>query len=553
MSNSSNVQQPRQPSINDISRSKFASTASTSVHDRVNNLDASGFLPEVQFDHFHASLASESPDLSSFPAPGRGGTIAPQRFNGVYVYEHNGDWRESSGGSGQSESHIQISRNNSLTHYRDSHVTKEANTANDIHAMRPSASVATKTRRKSHFTTSNVNNDSISKSPRKSVGRGTPPSDFVQDVVQRKRLRIRQSDGVEASAFDANAVTKSHKDYSGVQSIGQIEGLKSASRLQDKAAKSYQLASRLPPEQFPASPAPPDLSNLSMTNPFFSPALSGRPKNNSPSSGKRLSVRPTTPYATGLGARTISPTDARRMKRMSMLPNSRPTESTPPTPRPDFSCSRRRSSANSPSITPRKSITPSSSRTTPEANRKSYSSGISSSSSTSYSSFINSLGSSRIPHSVSTSRLPTPKTRVDNASIGGEEEVPPVPAIPKAYESPKGESDQPFFTFRKPSFPLDSGSQTSTLAAESNSMSATNEIVKADREPRQRLGFNNEANAGSDKKPKSGPNGQRRTLQPLRLPPLNLLPLSTPTAAKIAALYDGTATPNLGELTPLPP
>ena len=553
MSNGSNVQQPRQSSINDISSFKLASTVSTSVHDKVNDLDTSGFLPEEQFDHFHANLASEGPDLSSFPALGGGGTIVPRNFNGVYVFEHDGDRRESSGGSGQPESHIQISRNHSLIHRRDSHATKETNAASDVHAMGPPpASVATKTRRKSHFPAHNVNYDSVSKTPRKSVGWGTPPSDLVQDVVQRKRLRVRQLDGVEASASVTDAVTKSYKDYSGVQSAGQIEGLKMASKLQDKSAKSFQLASRLPPEQFPASPGSPDLSNSSTANPLFSPALSGRQRNNSPSSGKRLSIRPTTPYATGLGARTISPTDARRMKRMSMLPNSRPIESTPPAPHPDLSCSRPRSSANSPSITPRKSVTPSSSRTTPEANRKSYSSGVSSSSSTSYSSFINSLGYSRIPHSISTSRLPTPKTRVDNASIGGEEEVPPVPAIPKAYESPKGESDQPFFAVRKPSFPFDSSSQTSTLTAESTSMSAANEILKTDREPRQRLGFTNDVNARSDKKPKADPSGQRRTLQPLRLPPLNLLPLSTPTAAKIAALYDGTAPPSLGRLTPPP-
>ncbi|RSL90590.1 hypothetical protein CEP52_014535 [Fusarium oligoseptatum] len=86
---------------------------------------------------------------------------------------------------------------------------------------------------------------------------------------------------------------------------------------------------------------------------------------------------------------------------------------------------------------PRKaSATPSSSRTTPDlSNRKSYSSGLSAASAFSFNTARTSTGSMhRMSGSSSTSRLPAPKhTTVHNPMPADEEEdVPPVPAIPKA-------------------------------------------------------------------------------------------------------------------------
>ena len=61
----------------------------------------------------------------------------------------------------------------------------------------------------------------------------------------------------------------------------------------------------------------------------------------------------------------------------------------------------------------------------------------------------------------------------------------------------------------------------------------------------------NDVDPQTERKP-SGANVNRRTLQPLRLPPLNLLPLSTPTTSKIAALAEGTAASRNSLVTPPP-
>ena len=148
---------------------------------------------------------------------------------------------------------------------------------------------------------------------------------------------------------------------------------------------------------------------------------------------------------------------------MSIMPTAPPVPNrrisqAPPTPQPEPIILRPRSTVQSPATQNRKSMTtPSSSRTTPDPNRKSYSSGQSLSSSTSYNSTRNSANVvPRGQQNVSSSRLPTPKPRNDNH----EEEVPPVPAIPKSYDSPASEIDQPFFSAR--SSGLQQGSDSST-------------------------------------------------------------------------------------------
>ena len=261
-------------------------------------------------------------------------------------------------------------------------------------------------------------------------------------------------------------------------------------------------------------------------------------------------MMPGSVHVSGLGARTISPTDARRLKRMSVIPNPPPIPSSPPTPQLDHSFPGVRSSTHSPSIALGKSLTPSSSRTTPEANRKSYSSGISNSSITSYGSILNSAGSLRISQSASASRLPTLKTRIDNFGPGTEEEVPPVPAIPKAYESPKTEFDQPFFNFRKSSLPFDNSSQYSVDNV--LPLFLNNESANTGRGQRQKKDAFGEGTIGISRKPSIGAGRGGRTLQPLRLPPLNLLPLGTPTTAKVAALSGVPAMATAGNFTPPP-
>ncbi|KAF5011685.1 hypothetical protein F66182_15331, partial [Fusarium sp. NRRL 66182] len=241
------------------------------------------------------------------------------------------------------------------------------------------------------------------------------------------------------------------------------------------------------------------------------------------------------PHATGLGARTISPTDARRMKRMSMMPQAPPVPITPPTiqPAPPEVLTLRPRSSQSPSMIPRKSVTPSSSRTTPDPSRKSYSSGVSLSSNTSYNSARNSSGSlqPRLSQTFSSSRLPTPKPRMENSNNGTEEEVPPVPAIPKAYESPKTEAEIVFPTSaRKSSLPLEI--ESSRGSSSSRPSTTFNGTTESSAPPAPWMTGTRTPEAKGKQSAALG----RKSLQPLKLPPLNLLPLSTPMAAKIEAL-----------------
>ena len=144
------------------------------------------------------------------------------------------------------------------------------------------------------------------------------------------------------------------------------------------------------------------------------------------------------------------------------------------------------------------------------------------------------------------------KTRHDPLPVGGEEEVPPVPAIPKAYESPKTEVDQPFFS-RKSSLPTDSLSVHSVSTPDGIPTPSTdNDASTLPRKPSLRQSLARETPSDYDRKHVVNNANRRTTLQPLRLPPLNLLPLSTPTAAKIAALHNSSGDVDSGTVTPPP-
>ncbi|THC98385.1 hypothetical protein EYZ11_002166 [Aspergillus tanneri] len=297
-------------------------------------------------------------------------------------------------------------------------------------------------------------------------------------------------------------------------------------------AKSLQPPRREPHENLLPTSGVPDHSRSSSTNAVRTPVKSVAESTTTPSSSsKRMSAMP--PHATGLGARTISPTDARRMKRMSTAPQTHQIPYTPPT-QTDPMPLRPRSGAPSPSMIPRKSVTPSSTRTTPDPNRKSYSSGFSLSSNTSYNSARNSQGSlqARFSQTSSSSRLPTPKPRLEH--VVADEEVPPVPAIPKAYESPKGDFDLPKYVApRKSSLPVDIHLLRPRFDADSDTNAPAS---TADNDGLE----SGDGRAMKTPEAKSKPSAGlgKKSLQPLKLPPLNLLPLGTPMTTKIEALRE---------------
>ena len=387
-----------------------------------------------------------------------------------------------------------------------------------------------KIRRKSYFPSSNVH-PTLYRPPRKSIGPGT----FISNVEEQWHLApTHQQDSCPTEpSFDTSESAQKDED--------QLPGTDHTSHDHGDEISW-------------AIPVYGDTPSLDTSGSSIS--KSAVKDTSTPLSDRRLSMMPNSAHATGLAARTISPTDAHRWKRMSTMQGVPPLPYTPPTLHSDAPYTAPAAALASPSLLPRKSITPSSSRTTPEHNRKSFSSGVSNSSGTSYNSIMNQSNQPRLPQSMSTSRLPTLKARTDAPVHNEDEVVPPVPAIPKAYESPKAEIEHGFFSSvsqRKSSLPykLDDGTSSQTDMDYEPSQATILQTPKSGREPRRRP-MASEQYPATERRVNGVDNINRRTLQQVQLPPLKLLPLSAPTAAKIAALYNGKAAMNLGTTTPQP-
>lgn len=532
----------RQTSINSTSRFSFASTVASTKQNSVDTTEPSDFLPAVNFDDLQTSITRDEPNINHFPVSGSGRRVLSgnnnDRTDQDYVMFKRSPCKATQGAS--------LDRQGSLRRQNSAAGRgSQANGYGDVMGP-PSVPINIQSRRQTYFPTP-TGNISVHRSPRKSVGPGTLPLEFSEQTVKRP---IPTHIPTDTATFNTTVNTGGHTGDTFL--TADLSGPVDESSI-NRNGRSTKSKSLLPPPKFVQDnvSTPSGTPDQTISSFARSPARSAGHSGGTPSSDKRLSMMPNSMHATGLAARTVSPTDARRLKRMSMMPSVPPIPYTPPTPQPDTPTSISRHAPPSPSLIPRKSVTPSSSRTTPDPNRKSNSSGISNSSSTSYSSALNRESALFLSHASSASRLPTLRTRIDNTTLGSEEEVPPVPAIPKAYESPKTEYDQPYFSARKSSLPFETGSTTSGSTAEGTPSSSTDNGVSKPNIERPR-GRTVDECSGTEKRPNATSNINRRTLQPLRLPPLNLLPLSTPTAAKIAALYDGAGSIKLGAITPPP-
>ncbi|KAL8714482.1 MAG: hypothetical protein Q9225_006568, partial [Loekoesia sp. 1 TL-2023] len=508
------------------------------VQESTEYLGSLDFLPSVNFDDFHASLTADEPSLSLFPRPGHGGSSfldpAPMTTDQNPKHEIKVPLRS----TGPADTGSRIGRSGSLLRRQNSQSKASFVSREEESMIQPNSMTASSSPRKRQLPPSNANIN-VLRSPRKSVG----PGILTQDLASSLESNLRPSRGYPDDSRNLSFL-QADKNIPKPRDPGGSFAVASAARR--NKTKSLHIPSDSGQDPFGSPFNTPD-NTLSSLPGSRSPGRPNLQRTTTPSSAKRQSILPNSAHATGLAARTISPTDARRLKRMSVMPNPPPLPFTPPTPQADATPFAE-PSAPSPSLIPRKIMTPTSSRTTPEQNRKSYSSGISNSSTTSYNSCLSLNGPIRMSQTFSTSRLPMLKTRHDPLPTGSEEEVPPVPAIPKAYESPKAEIDQPFFSARKPSFPNDSMSLHSASTADGIPTPSTD--TEAPVLPRK---SSLKKPVGSDSKPSIlNINSNRRTLQPLRLPPMNLLPLSTPTAAKIAALYDGSTSIGSGSIAPPP-
>ncbi|KAL9002625.1 MAG: hypothetical protein Q9188_004460 [Gyalolechia gomerana] len=537
------TQHSRQASANQPPGHQLGSSNEAAAHENTENSGSLDFLPSVNFDDFHASLTTEEPSLSLFPHPGNGGSAwldpAPTIVDQQYKHETKTPLRS----AGSTDAGSRIGRSGSLLHRHNSQSKVPPLSRKDT-MVQPKDVITSSSPRKRQLPPPN-SNINVLRSPRKSVGPGILTQDLAGSFESSLRTGRGLLDEPRISSFSpANKNLPTPCDLGG--------NLAATSSARRNKTKSLHIPSSSAQDPFGSPFHTPDNTFSSLPG-SRSPGKPNLQRTTTPSSAKRQSILPNSAHATGLAARTISPTDARRLKRMSVMPHPPPLPFTPPTPQADTTYLAE-PFAPSPSFIPRKSLTPTSSRTTPEQNRKSYSSGISNSSTTSYNSCLSSNGPVRMSQAFSTSRLPMLKTRYDTLPTGSEEEVPPVPAIPKAYDSPKAEIDQPFFSARKSSLPNDSISLRSISTVDGIPTPSTDSDAPVlPRKSSMKKPRSGNATLESDSKPSIlNINSNRRTLQPLRLPPMNLLPLSTPTAAKIAALYDGVASMDSGSITPPP-
>jgi len=542
-----------QLSINDISRFSFASIApkASPQEEQDDQLELPDFLePTFNFDDFHDNIVGTEPSLNHFPLPGGGGSIQVPVTTAAAPVEQKKTFI-------QPAIPIPTRKGSGTT----TALTRKGSTAssNASRASAKSESVSTVTtsilrgRRQSQFPPNSFNNPGP-KAPRKSIGPGT----FVAPDPVENGPKRWPSVGGRKSSVDSPKVgpstgvgkPSSHGDETGV------DGPKLPRRMRSKSSRGSlapgSLAPKRPSSKDLLTPSrTPDPGRSTSTNAHHTPnRRSGTPgRTTTPGAtatgNRRMSVMPH--HATGLGARTVSPTDARRMKRMSMVPPAPPLPQSrisqaPPTPLPEpvrpITAS---TAAHSPAPASRKSLTPSSSsRTTPDPNRKSYSSGQSLSSNTSYNSVRNTaVLTSRVPQPTNSSRLPTPKPRLDiSTTVNLELEVPPVPAIPKAYESPGSDIDQPFFSARSSSLPPIDGpiAASPVVSSVADAMSTLDTPRPPSSSSHASAGLQAEAAEHMPKQLQL--KVSKKNLQSLRLPPLNLLPLSTPTNGRIKSWKD---------------
>ncbi|KAK9426133.1 hypothetical protein SUNI508_12587 [Seiridium unicorne] len=521
------------------------------------------FLPSVSFDDLQSSLESASTEfkLTQFPSPTGHGSIleekplfdkmAGQQPNttqsgaGTRVAVQPNPTPNTAATGGRLFRSGSILRRPSLSNRQASVGSSASGPAASI-VDAPTAPAAMRNRRQSHYPpVSNTN--TLGKPPRKSIGPGVVDSDHGNRGMAQKR---RPS--LISNASDKETGTRASLEVFGANG-GDTRGLTTARATK---ARSVQPPPRISATNFSSSTGSsgtqltPDGSRKSVLFPR-SPRAGATA---TPGSSRRASVMPAhgSPHVSGLGARTVSPTDAQRLKRMSMHQSQSLSQVANAQP----STSEIRPHSRSPSMIPRKTSTPSSQRTTPDPNRKSYSSGLSVGSTTSFNTQRTSTGSIQrsTTQNPSTSRLPAPKTNSHNNAPPAEEEedVPPVPAIPKAYESPKDSpAEIAFIEKKKSSHAFDTSSIHSNSTGTLSNAPSFEPLSQVQRKPSARKPRTTMGGAISDTEKKPVVASQsKRNLAPLRLPPLNLGPLSTPTTTKIAALKDQGI--DNGKVTPPP-
>ncbi|OHW94858.1 CMGC dyrk dyrk2 protein kinase [Colletotrichum incanum] len=504
--------------------------AANEVGDSTTSYD---FLPSVSFDDLQSSLESASNDfkLTQFPNPtGQGSILHAESMADKMAGASNVAQNGASARGGIPPPVTRTGRSGSIlrrpsTSSRQPSISSTASGPSSV-ADASTGPSAARPRRQSHYPP--VSNTHIAKPPRKSIGSGVIDTDFGSRTAQRRRPSLTANTG------GATDLTRASID------AGAGVGFETPRNLASSRATKAKSMHQPLPRANTANLSTPDNSRLSTISPR-SPRGGSKGNNSGSSQSRRQSAMPGMPHtshASGLGARTISPTDTRRMKRMSMhqTPGLNQAANAPPPPPLEH-----REHSRSPSMIPRKaSATPSSSRTTPDINRKSYSSGLSITSTNSFNTVRTSTGSiqPRVPATGAASRLPAPKSLTphnhNSHSADDEEDVPPVPAIPKAYESPQqSATEASFLDKRKANLAADASSINSNSTGSFSIPSLPEPAVKVVRKASTQKLTNA---AAPDAEKKGNAPQSRKNPQPVRLPPITVGPLNPSTSAKIAAL-----------------
>ncbi|KAM3418721.1 hypothetical protein BST61_g4696 [Cercospora zeina] len=533
---------------------RFSTDRSSSNRSNETVLIGHDFMPTLNFDDLQTSIADydgNEPLLSDFADVGSITTLsrAPSTSNLV---------RDSAVASGtprmQSREETGLKREGSLRRRLSAVVGGKQSTGQSM--MREPSGLSLRTRRQSTAPQGPPPSGSLpttasgSRPPRKSLGPGVIASMMEGRKASQPLPNSATDPNLRSNLIRTSSLSKNSRRTSMQHPASAGAELPRALTASTQARANKVKSLQPPPRQYREHDPFPDYTPVR-------PVSKGHPnRSHTPSSsGKRQSTA--SGRASGLGARTISPTDARRLKRLSMmqappLPNY-PSKELPPPPlfdeprlsKPELP----RVAQQSPSLIPRKAnvATPTSARASPD-NKYGHGGGVSLSAKSSYASLNNSSGS--------TSRLPTPKPRVAHSSTvqyGDEEDaVPPVPAIPKAYESPK-ETDQQFFTNYVRTSQSSSLNKNDGIATEIECQEApksqaqdtdarrkqSSEISRVQQRMNTFDDMEKNANisvATRSSRPQLDHNGRKNgNLQPLRLPPLNLAPFNGPNKQKTAA------------------
>ena len=506
-------------------------SSQSSVAPMKEDVRTAPFLPEVNFDDLHSSITADlnlydlaaADDSSSKPVQTKNN---PPTSNSIKAFYR--------GTTEKKDGETRISRNNSLQKRQLDYGTRNNQAVSRNPAVVAASTSAARARRQSHFP-SNTTTNSLPRIPRKSVG----PGILSQSSSEYASLR-------RGSATFANTTLPTVGTSSNINATqGSFLVSRSPTSGSEEIPFTSARGSRAKPSQTTRKNGV-DLLSASRDSLEHSTGNSRSPLRRSTvgtpgsnASNKRLSMMPG--HATGLGARTVSPTDAHRMRRLSMMPNAPPIPQTPPIATPEIHTADFDAAFDAVSQVPRKSVTPISSRTTPDPKRKSTASIMSATSITSLSSARGTVpGTGRNNSGLSISRLPTFKGRTEAVSAEMSELVPPVPAIPKAYESPKNEVDISFqYPPRKPSLQFDASRSASASTADFTSAASTyssdKETPKAAREERKHMRMSVFPTIEPVERA-SGAQDGRRTLQRIKLPAFNPLSLRTPTNEQVASL-----------------